>query len=176
MGDKFMDLNNILVKAAGDYPQIVDATDDNLTVAILKDLAFSKQGELGAVLTYIFQSTIADKSNSELGELFEEIAITEMAHLGLLMHAITAFGGLPKYETGNGVPFNVNWVNYSTKLKDMLEQNIRGEQIGIDNYNQAIKMVKNQSLKDLFARIILDEQKHIEAQKQVQATVQFLSI
>ena len=170
-----MDLNNILVKEKKDYPEIENAIDDNQTVAILKDLAFSKQGELAAVLTYIFQSTIADKSNDDLGELFEEIAITEMAHLGLLMHAICAFGGVPKYETSNGVPFNTNWVNYNAKLKDMLEQNIKGEQEAIENYNQAIKMVKNQSLKDLFARIILDEQKHVEALKQVRATVQFLS-
>lgn len=170
-----MDLDDIIVRAKGEYPKIENATDDMQTVAILKDLAFAKEGELAAILTYIFQSTIADKSNSELGELFEEIAIVEMTHLGLLMHAISAFGGVPKYEASNGMAFNSSCVNYNTKLKDMLEQDIKTEQDGINDYNQAIKMVRNESLKNLLARIILDEQKHIEALKQVRATVQFLS-
>lgn len=171
-----MEILDVDLKVKQPYPQIEGAVDDPQTVAIIKDLATGRDGELCAVLTYIFQSTIADKTNDDIGEIFEEIAIVEMHHLGLLMHAICDFGGTPKYEAGNGAPFNANSVNYNTKLKDILEIDIREEQGAIASYNQAIKMVKNQSLKDLFARIILDEQKHIEALKQIRAKVQFLSV
>ena len=171
-----MEFDDIELRVKQPYPKIEGAVDDPQTVAILKDLANGRDGELCAILTYNFQSTIADKTNEDIGEIFEEIAIVEMHHLGLLMHAICDFGGTPKYDTGNGAPFNTNSVNYSTKLKDMLEIDIREEQGAIASYNNAIKMVKNQSLKDLFARIILDEQKHIEALKQVRAQVQFLSV
>lgn len=170
-----MDLTDISVRAKGDYPKIVAAQDDAQTVAILKDLANAIGGELDAILTYNFQSTVADKSFSDVAELFEEIAEVEMIHLSLLMHAITAFGGMPKYESATNAPFNTNAVNYATKLKDILEHDIREEQNAINNYTRAITMVKNQSLKDLFARIIEDEQLHIDALKQVRATVQFLS-
>ena len=171
-----MEFSDIDLKVKQPYPQIEGATDDAQTVAVLKDLANGRDCELSAILTYNFQSTISDRTNDDIGEVFEEIAIVEMHHLGLLMHAICDFGGTPKYETSNNAPFNMNNVNYSIKLKDMLESDIREEQTAIANYNQAIKMVKNQSLKDLFARIILDEQRHIEALKQIRAQVQFLSV
>ncbi len=171
-----MGFENIELRVKQPYPQIEGATDDLQTVAVLKDLANGRDGELCAILTYIFQSTIADKTNDDIGKIFEEIAIVEMCHLGLLMHAICDFGGTPKYEISSGAPFNINNVNYNTKLKDILDIDIREEQGAIANYTQAIKMVKNQSLKDLFARIILDEQKHIDALKQVRAQVQFLSV
>lgn len=167
---------DIRVRAEQDYPEIVDAKEDSQTVAILKNLAFAKEGELNAILTYIFQSTIADKSNPDVGRVFEEIAMVEMIHLSLLMHAITSFGGVPKYETANGYPFNCNQINYTTKLKDMLDLNIKSEQVGVENYKQAFTMVKNQSLKDLLERIILDEEKHIETLKHIRDTVQFLSL
>ena len=170
-----MNLQNITVRASGIYPEIVEATDDPQTVAILKDLAFSRESELSAILTYMYQSTIADKTDPDIGKVFEEIGMVEMTHLSLLMHAITSFGGVPKYENSNGVPFNTNYINYTTKLKEMLENNIRGEQNGINNYNHAIRMFKNQSLKDLIARIIQDEQKHVETLKYIRDNVNFLS-
>lgn len=171
-----MEFLDVELRVNKPYPQIENATDDAQAVAVLKDLANGRDGELTGILTYIFQSTIADKTNADIGEIFEEIAIVEMHHLGLLMHAICSFGGTPKYETSNGAPFNVGGVNYAPKLKDMLEADIREEQTAIANYTQAIKMVKNESLKDLFARIILDEQAHIDALKQIRAQVQFLSV
>ena len=132
-------------------------------------------GELGGILTYIFQSNIADISEPELGELFEEIAITEMVHLNLIMHAITMFGGTPKYETEAGY-FNTANLNYSTKLKDMLEHNIADESHAIAAYTEAVRRVDNESLKALFNRIILDEQLHLETFKKLKDSVQFLSI
>ena len=171
-----MNFENIVLRDQSPYPEIEDALDDKQTVAILKDLASGRAGELNGILTYCFQSTIADKTNPDIGEIFEEIAIVEMRHLGLIMHAITKFGGVPRYESANGSPFSTGAINYSTKLKDMLELDIRDEQLAIDSYNQAIRIVKNESLKALLARIILDEQLHIEALKQIRDNIQFLSI
>lgn len=171
-----MDLSNYTVKVNEPYPEIEGAVASPTTVQILKNLAFGKMGELGGILTYIFQSNIADKTDDDLGELFEEIAITEMVHLNLIMHAITLFGGTPKYENENGVFFNTAWLDYSTKLKDMLEHNIAGEQQAIANYGEAIKRVNNDSLKQLFNRIIKDEQLHLNVFTHLKDSVQFLSI
>ena len=115
-----MNFEDIKVKVDLPYPKIENATNDYNTVAILKNLATSKQGELNGVLQYIYQSVVADSVNSEIASIFEEISIVEMMHLSMLMHAISDFGGVSKYEDSNGNGYNVSNINYSLKLKDML--------------------------------------------------------
>ena len=115
-----MNLQDIEVRVNKEYPEIVDASPDRETVAILKNLATSKSGELGGVLLYIYQSVVSNKIDENISSIFEEIGIVEMMHLDLLMNAIVDFGGTPKYEDALGSAFNVNGINYSIKLKDML--------------------------------------------------------
>lgn len=171
-----MNFNDIDIKVNKPYPEIVDAYDDAETVGILKNLASSRVGEMSAVLQYVYQSVIADKTTEEIASILEEIGVVEMLHLDMLMHAITLFGGVPKYEDANNNFYNTAHLNYSMKLKDMLENNIRAENLAIDNYKLAMKRVKNESLKQLFERIIEDEQKHIEVFKMIRENVTFLSI
>ena len=171
-----MNFEDVEVKVNLPYPEIVDATNDYSTVVILKNLATSTKGELNGVLQYIYQSTIAAATNEEIASIFEEIGIVEMMHLDMLMHAISDFGGNPKYEDANGNAFNLSNINYSIKLKDMLQANIKSEQFAIEAYSQAIEKVKNQSLKDLFERIIKDEKRHMDIFKKILNNVTFLSI
>ena len=171
-----MNFEDLEVRVNQPYPEIVGAVEDMQTVGVLKNLATSKMGELNGVLQYIYQSVIADKTNKEIASIFEEIGIVEMMHLDMLMHTITDFGGIPKYEDANGNPFNFSNINYSVKLKDMLQNNIKDEMIAIEAYTNARNKVKNQSLKDLLDRIILDEQKHLEVFKQLLNTVTFMSV
>lgn len=171
-----MNFNDVEVRVNKPYPEIENAQEDMTTVAILKNLAFFRGGEITAVLQYIYQSVIADKIKEEIAAIFEEIGVVEMIHLDMLMHAISLFGGVPKYEDAQGNYFNTANLNYSIKLKDMLENNIRAESVAIENYTMAIGKVKNKSLKDLFARIIEDEQRHVEIFKRIRDNVEFLSI
>ncbi len=171
-----MNFQDIEVRINKPYPEIVGAVDDSNTVAILKNLANSRIGEMVASSQYVFQSVVADKTNEEIAEIFEEIGVVEMMHLDMLMHAISDFGGVPRYEDANGNYFNTANLNYSLRLADMLDNDIRAETIAIDNYMLAIDKVKNQSLKDLFARIIEDEQRHIEIFKKIKNNVEFMSI
>ena len=103
-----MNFEDLEVKVNKPYPEIVNAKDDTKTVAILKNLVSSRVGEMTAVTQYIYQSVIADKTNEEIAEIFEEISIVEMIHLDMLMHAITMFGGIPKYEDSQGNFFNTS--------------------------------------------------------------------
>lgn len=171
-----MDFNDIKVRIDKPYPEITCASDSPMTVGILKNLAFSRASELSAILQYIYQSVIADKSMSEVADILEEIGIVEMTHMDMLMHAIVDFGGLPKYEDAQGYTFNANCVYTGTKLKDMLDQNINGEKYAIEQYREAMKRVKNESLIALFARIIEDEERHIEIFKKLRDGIHFLSI
>ena len=171
-----MNFEDIEVRINKPYPEIENATTDMKTVAVLKNLASSSVGELEAVLNYIYQSVIANKTHRDIADLFEEIAIVEMEHLDMLMNAITAFGGVPKYEDCNGTMYSTKFVNYTQKLGEMLNNNIAAETVAIKDYTQAINFVSNESLIKLFERIILDEKRHLEIFRTLKDSVQFLSI
>ena len=76
----------------------------------------------------------------------------------------------------NAVTASADDGGYIVKLKDMLDNNIKAENIAIESYKLAITRVKNQSLKDLFMRIIEDEMRHVEIFKRIRDNVQFMSI
>lgn len=171
-----MNFLDVDVKIDKPYPEITDAQEDMSTVAVLKNLTNSRVGETAASMQYIYQSVIADKTNEEIAEIFEEIGIVEMLHLDMLMHATTAFGGNPKYDDAQGNFFNTATLNYSMKLRDMLNNNIRAETVAIENYRMAISRVSNKSLKELFERIIEDEMRHIEIFKKIRDRVEFMSV
>lgn len=175
-GDCKMNFDEIEVRVNKPYPELFDVREDNATVAVLKNLASSRFGEMSGVTQYIYQSVVADKTNEEITRIFEEIGVVEMIHLDMLMHAITDFGGTPKYEDSQGNFFNTAHLNYSTKLKEILDNNIRAESVAIENYESAIRRVKNESLKSLFARIIEDERKHLEIFRKIKNNVQFMSV
>ena len=170
-----MELDDFKVRSDGAYPEIENASNCPRTVDVLSELAFSREGELTGILTYIYQSTITNKTSSDIAKVLEEIAVVEMTHLDMLMLAICDFGGNPKYKDAMGVPFSSNYINYQGKLKDMLQENIANETEAIENYKRAIKLVENESLKKLFARIILDEECHLRIFKYLLDSVQFLS-
>ena len=167
---------DIKVRLDSDYPQIVNAVDDPKVVAILKDLLSSRQGEIAGILQYFYQSRIANSTDEDVARLLEEVSIVEMGHMELLMNAIVMFGGTPIYNNSRGQYFNASYINYSIKLKDMLDNNIVAEQSAIQDYTNAQRLVSNQSLKDLFARIIEDEQIHLQTFKKLRDSVSFLSI
>lgn len=170
-----MNFEDIEVKIDKPYPEIINTNEDITTVAVLKNLANGRVGESSAILQYIYQSVIADKTMQNIAAIFEEIGIVEMIHLDMLMHAISLFGGIPKYDDAQGNFFNTANLNYTLKLKDMLENNIKAESMAIEGYKQAITKVKNESLKQLFERIIEDEKRHIEIFKRIRESVTFLS-
>ncbi len=171
-----MDFGSINLKDASPYPEINSATDCPRTCAILSDLISAQGGEVSLVMQFTFQSAVADKINADLGQFFEEAGIMNMHHIGLLMHAICSFGGMPKFEDGNSMPYTANYINYNSKLKDMLNNDITATTNSINNYNHAIKLVKNDSLKNLLARIVKDKQKQLNALNTILNNVNFYSV
>lgn len=171
-----MNLENIEVKINKPYPELKDVKEDKHTVGVLKNLANGRVGELGAVLTYTYQNVVAYPCLKEVAEIIEEISIVEMMHLHLLMHAIKEFGGLPIFENAHSVPFNAGSLNYTPKLKEMLDNNIMNEKMAIENYSQAIDSVSNISLRALFLRIIEDEKRHVEVFTKLRDSISFLSV
>lgn len=170
-----MELDDFKVRDVASYPEIENSKDCQRTVDVIRELAFSSEGELTAILNYVYQSTVTNKIKDDVAKVLEEIAVVEMTHLDMLMLAICDFGGNPKYKDAMGVPFNANCIKYQGKLKDMLQANIIAETEAIENYKKGIKLVENESLKKLFARIILDEECHLKIFNFLLGSVEFLS-
>lgn len=171
-----MELKDIKVRMDAEYPEIVNADNNPKTVLVIKDLLSSRQGEITAIMQYFYQSRIANNVEDEISRILEEISVVEMGHMELLMNAIIDFGGTPFYNNSRNQPFNTTYVNYTTKLKDMLDADILGEQTAIRDYTNAQQLVSNESLKKLFARIIEDEQLHLQIFKRLRDSVSFLSV
>lgn len=171
-----MEIRDIRVRADGDYPQIINADNNPRVVATLKDLLSARAGEITGVMQYFYQSRIAHNVEDEISQILEEISVVEMGHMELLMNAIIDFGGVPTYANSRAQFFNSNYVNYSTKLKDMLDADIIAEETAIRDYSNAINQVQNQSLRNLLSRIIEDEQLHLQTLKRLRDSVSFLSI
>ncbi len=173
---KFMELKELKVRASAPYPSITDATNNAKTVRVIKNLMSGYDGELRAVLQYFYQSSLCNKIQPEISKILEEISVAEMMHMELLSHAIVDFGGTPMYDNAQGYFFNTEVVAYQTKLKDILDINIKSEEIAIRDYTNAINMVENQSLKNLFKRIIEDEKIHLEIFTYLRNTIKFMCV
>lgn len=171
-----MNFENLPTKIDLPYPEIIDAIDNKDTVRVIKNLATSRESELTASLQYIYQSVVADNILPQVAEELEEIGVVEMHHLDMLMHAIVEFGGDPTYTDSRGNYFSTQSVYYSRNLKQILDTNIDGEYAAIEAYKRASEMVDNASLKELFARIILDEECHIKIFKYIRESIEFLSL
>lgn len=172
----YMELKELKVRSNAPYPAITDAINNAKTVRVIKNLMSGYDSELRAVLQYFYQSSLSYQIQPEISRILEEISVAEMKHLELLSHAIVDFGGNPTYDNAQGYFFNTEAVAYATKLKDILDINIKSEEIAIRDYTNAINMVENQSLKNLFKRIIEDEKIHLEIFNYLRNTIKFMCV
>jgi bacterioferritin len=94
---------------------------------------------------------------------YQYIAAVEMDHFNFLGSLIKALGLNPalfSYETNQY--WNGSYPNYQYALKEILESDMEGEKSAIAHYTRLIHQIPEESIQALFARIILDEKKHIE--------------
>lgn len=140
------------------YPEI-RVEKENIEYAKLLMYPYASMvSEDTATHLYMFQSFILD---DEIGKILENIAIIEMHHLEMLAKTINLLGLKPEYKS-NDIPWNSNYVNYNTNLKDILKINIDGETLAIKNYNNLIKVIDDKYIKELLRRIIIDEEIHLK--------------
>ena len=140
------------------YPEI-KVEKENIEFAKLLLYPYASMvSEDTAIHLYIYQSFILD---DEIGKILENIAIVEMQHLEMLAKTINLLGLKPEYKVNN-IPWNSDYVNYNTNLKDMLKINIEAETLAIKNYRNLIKVIDDKYIKELLKRIIIDEEIHLK--------------
>ncbi|WP_297427561.1 ferritin-like domain-containing protein [Clostridium sp.] len=131
---------------------------------LLKDYA-GRVSEFSAISLYVYQQFISEEEYSDYAKLVGGISITEMKHLQLLGATIKLEGIKPIY-IDNAYPQGKIWtpmyINYTTNIKAMLKEDIKSEQIAIENYRYHITLIKDKYIIELLERIILDEELHIK--------------
>jgi bacterioferritin len=146
------------------YPEVRVERPNTYYASLLLDDYGSAQGELAAVLQYMYHHFVTgrNKKNRRFTELFEGIAKVEMVHMELLAKAIMKLGGMPIYQ-GFMVPsWNEEATYYGQSLRDRLIANLQNEQEGINMYLSHLQVIKDKYIRRLLKRIIEDEKLHIK--------------
>ena len=148
------------------FPTADKITPDALTLRIISPAYAAPQGELTAILQYIYHSFFFKKEGySEIAETLEAIAIAEMMHFKLLGETVLALGAAPVYTQYPPSSFNfysTKYVAYSCQLKVMLEDDILGERRAIRAYENMLCRLKNKQVYAIIERIVEDERLHLK--------------
>ena len=148
------------------YPTTEGICPNALSLKIISPAYATSTGELNATLQYVYHSFFFSKKSYEnYADALLSIAVAEMHHLDLLGETILALGAAPVYTRypPNGYDFySGKYVAYGRSLKEMLENDIMGERHAICGYEKMLRYLKNEKVKAIVSRIILDEKLHLE--------------
>lgn len=149
------------------YPEVRVEEKNPYYADLLSEDYAGRTSETTATLLYSYQHFNTFDSNEEFSKIIEEIAIVEMKHLEMLGKTIKLLGREPIYKTceasrGDCVMWTASNIDYSTRLKEMLEVDIREEGKAIKIYESHKRLIKDKYIKNMLDRIILDEKRHLE--------------
>ena len=132
---------------------------------ILKNSLASSKSETTAVMQYTYQSWVLAAEFSEIADTMQHISMVEMHHLQMLGRLIDLLGGTPSYccvQRNRQFPWNATMVFYGRMVRQMMQNNIAGEQEAIRQYRKQIQIIQDCHIQEILKRIILDEELHIE--------------
>lgn len=143
------------------YPKLRNIGKNSQYATMLYEDFGGKCGEVTAIMTYIYQHLIIQ--DIDIAQIMKKIAVVEMHHLDLIGSLIKMLGKDPKYMDNNYMYWNADTIDYEKKdIRSLMKMNIQSEQEAIANYLKAKRYTRNQSVRNLLDRIILDEQSHIQ--------------
>lgn len=149
------------------YPEVLVEKENSYYADLLSFDYAGNVSETTAVMLYSYQHFNTFKENEEFSKVLEEIAKDEMMHLELLGKTIKLLGKKPIYKTCESrkeecIMWTSKNINYTTNLKEMLENDIDSEKIAIKSYKAHKEIINDKYIKILLDRIILDEKRHLE--------------
>ena len=147
------------------YPKIEISKKDRAYAYKIFKIYAGNLSELTSITQYSFQSSYLNKYK-DLSNIIKEIAMVEMHHLRILSDLIIALGLVPYYVTYNcskeAIPWNSDFGDYTLDYRNMLLSDINLEVSAIKDYNELINGTNDANIKDIFKRIIEDEERHLE--------------
>lgn len=152
------------------YPEPMIEKKDVYYANILFDDYSGVISEMTAINLYIYQHIIGEEAYDKYAEIVGGIAMAEMKHLELLGETIKLLGLKPVFKGSCAVynrPWNAQYVNYSSNIRDMIEEDIKSEKKAIENYKYHIYLIQDKYIRNLLERIILDERLHLKLFKEL---------
>jgi len=146
------------------YPEIkVQGANLHYAELLMDDYA-GAVSEFTAISQYLYHHVYFKDIDQKLGDLLENISITEMRHMEVLADLIKKLGGSPvirgSFSTA-GQFWTGNYVYYGTNLCEQLQADIDAEHKAIREYQKHIHLINDPYIQNILHRIILDEKVHI---------------
>lgn len=144
------------------YPEIKNIYQNHAYANLLYDDLSGELGELSAVTQYVYEH-LNIQTEDILSNVLLGIAIQEMKHLNLVGDLIRKMGNKPYLISSKGTYWSSSNIKYQDMaLKDLMNYNIKTEEIAIAGYRKAIQKTRNLEIRKLWDRIIKDEKNHIK--------------
>lgn len=148
------------------YPNVeVDQPNRDYLRLISEDYA-GVISEMTSVNQYDYQKLVLDNPNyREMSEAIEAVGKVEKLHLDLLGELVILLGGDSRYwSMKKSTPqyWSPQYVNYTKSPRDILLENIKGEELAIKQYQAHMAKIKDPQVVAVLKRIVLDEQLHLE--------------
>ncbi len=121
--------------------------------------------ELSTIAQYINNENRMSCANCPAAKIILSIAMAEMIHLQKLGELIFLLGGnvdyVARYQNGQQKMWTPAYISIPENMKKMIWADIEGEKKAIQQYRMHIKMIQDNNIKEVLARIIKDEEYHI---------------
>lgn len=121
--------------------------------------------ELTAITQYIHGESCVSCEHCAQARTLIGIAMAEMMHLQKLAELIILLGGSISFAvpTRNGRPqmWTPEFVNMTSAMSGIISSNIEAERAAISQYEQHMRMIEDECVNAVLARIVQDEEYHI---------------
>ncbi len=148
------------------YPSIDEITPDMRSAKIISPAYSDSHSELTAIMQYVYHSIqFGNQGLEDIGSLLEDISIAEMHHFDILGNMLYKLGVDPIFSAQPPIRnnfFSTSYVNYSSTPEKMLSEDLAGEKKAIAMYEKMLGELNNPQVAAVIARIIKDEQLHVE--------------
>ncbi len=148
------------------YPSLEEIGEDFAALRLLSPAYAGRDGELTAVLQYVYQSVIfSEEGRGEFARALIEIAVNEMHHLEVLATMIAKLGAPPVFTACPPYPvgyYSAACVNYTKNPRQMICADICAEENAISCYETILCRIKNAAVAAVVSRILEDEKEHLK--------------
>lgn len=121
--------------------------------------------ELSAIAQYINNENRLACNNCPMAKTILGIAMAEMIHMQKLGELIFLLGGnidyTAKHRDGKQIMWTPKCLQLSENVREMILVDIESEKAAINQYRMHMKMIEDDYIRAVLARIIQDEEYHI---------------
>ena len=147
-------------------PSLEGIKEDLQTLRLISPAYAGREGELTAVLQYVYQSIMFEKQgDSESAKTLLKIAVNEMHHLEILGTMITKLGAPPVFSACPPYPvgfYSASCVNYAKTPRQMISADICAEENAVSEYERILLRVKNSAVAEVISFLLEEEREHLK--------------